>query len=78
MKMYPMCSDLKKKRGINPMVLSAPWSDSYLNNCFEPPKFHHKNLYTKPLFPLIVQLYLSNKPWYQYIFKNMSLYNDDN
>ena len=28
---------LKNPRGINPVSLSDPWHDSYLNNCIKPP-----------------------------------------
>ena len=34
------------------MVLSAPWYDSYLNDCKGSPNFDHWNLPPKPLYYL--------------------------
>ena len=39
-------------QGINPMGISAPWDDSYLNYRNGPPNFDHLSLPTKPLFTL--------------------------
>ena len=30
---------------VKPMGHIDPWSNYYLNNCFEPLKFHHQQLY---------------------------------
>ena len=38
------------------MGLSAPWNDSYLNNCFEPPNFHHQTFSFKTFFYFTIHL----------------------
>ena len=37
-------------KGVNSMVISAPWDDSYLNECNGTPNFDHQTFLTKPLF----------------------------
>ena len=46
-----LCDKLsdKKLKGINPMGLSSPRVDFYLNNRKGPPKFDHLNLPIKPI-----------------------------
>ena len=46
----------KKLRGINPMVLSAPWAVSYSDNIFEPPNSHYQTFSSKNIFPFYYTL----------------------
>ena len=63
---------VKINRGINSMCLSAPYTESYLNNCFEPP-----NRFFLDIFSLVAHLSLFLKLKWQYIFKNDVFYDDE-
>ena len=60
-------------QGINPMGLSAPWDDSYLNYCKGPPNFDHQTFPNKPLFSLD-QTHVSDEQTLITIYANISCF----
>ena len=66
------------------MVISAPWSDYYLNDCKVPPNFHHHTFPNKHLFYIdwkpvsekktLIKLYLKNNLSGYYCDKSVPLF----